>query len=108
MLPLMGYSSRRAEGRARFPKWLLLSAPTDPVTSPCHSRFDDAGQRDGHGPMRSFAGFLRQDLDAVTAGLTHKWGNGVEGQVNRVKTLKRAIYGRESFRLLRTRINTQP
>ncbi|MEE1798150.1 transposase [Streptomyces sp. JV176] len=64
---------------------------------------------DGHGPMRSFAGFLRQDLDAVTAGLTHEWSSGmVEGHVNRVKTLKRAIYGRASFRLLRIRILTRP
>ncbi|MER7205330.1 ISL3 family transposase [Streptomyces sp. NPDC000188] len=64
---------------------------------------------DGHGPMRSFAGFLRQDLDAVTAGLTLEWSSGmVEGHVNRVKTLKRAMYGRASFRLLRTRILTRP
>ena len=64
---------------------------------------------DDHGPMRSFAGFLRQDLDAVTAGLTHAWSSGmVEGHVNRVKTLKRAIYGRASFRLLRIRILTRP
>ncbi|MFE3688695.1 transposase [Streptomyces sp. NPDC059095] len=66
-------------------------------------------ESDGHGPMRSFAGFLRQDLDAVTAGLTHTWSSGmVEGHVNRVKTLKRAIYGRASFRLLRIRILTRP
>ncbi|MFE7213815.1 ISL3 family transposase [Streptomyces sp. NPDC001204] len=59
-------------------------------------------------PMRGFAGFLRQDLDAVTAGLTLPWSSGVvEGHVNRVKTLKRAMYGRASFELLRTRILTQ-
>lgn len=45
--------------------------------------------------MSGFAGSLRQDLDAVTAGLTLKWSSGVvEGHVNRVKTLKRAMYGR--------------
>lgn len=32
----------------------------------------------------------------------------VEGHVNRVKTLKRAMYGQASFELLRTRILTQP
>ncbi|WP_406164023.1 transposase [Streptomyces canus] len=59
-------------------------------------------------PMKGFAGFLRQDLDAVTAGLTLPWSSGVvEGHVNRVKTLKRAMYGRASFELLRTRILTQ-
>ncbi|MET8331967.1 transposase, partial [Streptomyces sp. NPDC005181] len=59
-------------------------------------------------PMSGFAGFLRQDLDAVTAGLTLHWSSGVaEGHVNRVKTFKRAMYGRASFTLLRTRILTQ-
>ncbi|POX55308.1 hypothetical protein C3489_10980 [Streptomyces sp. Ru71] len=61
---------------------------------------------DGQGPMRSFAGFLRQDLDAVTAGLTHAWSL-VEGHVHRVKTLMRAIYG-ASVRLLRIRTLTRP
>ncbi|MGW9370276.1 transposase [Streptomyces xanthophaeus] len=60
-------------------------------------------------PISGFAGFLRQDLDAVTAGLTLHWSSGVvEGHVNRVETLKRAMYGRASFRLLRTRILAQP
>lgn len=59
--------------------------------------------------MKSFAGFLRQDLDAVTTGLTLRWSSGVvEGHVNRVKTLKWAVYGRASFRLLRIRILTRP
>ncbi|MFJ6650464.1 transposase [Streptomyces sp. NPDC091290] len=61
------------------------------------------------GPLRSFGSFLRQDLDAVTAGLTLPWSSGlVEGHVNRVKTLKRAMYGRASFDLLRTRILITP
>ncbi|MGY5014684.1 transposase [Streptomyces sp. 900105755] len=56
-------------------------------------------------PMQGFAGFLRQDLDAVTAGLTLPWSSGVvEGHVNRIETIKRAMYGRAGFRLLRTRI----
>ncbi|MFD7064811.1 transposase [Streptomyces sp. NPDC059906] len=60
-------------------------------------------------PMKGFAVFLGQDLDAVTAGLTLPWRSGTaEGNVNRVKILKRAMYGRASFALLRTRILTQP
>jgi transposase len=60
-------------------------------------------------PVAKFAAFLRQDLDAVTAGLTLEWSSGiVEGHVNRVKTIKRAMYGRASFRLLRIRILTRP
>lgn len=66
-------------------------------------------EQDAPKPMKSFAGFLRQDLDAVTAGLTLPWSSEViEGHVNRVKTLNRAMYGRASFELLRTRILTQP
>ncbi|MGW3729879.1 ISL3 family transposase [Streptomyces sp. NPDC000851] len=66
-------------------------------------------EQDAPKPIQGFAGFLRQDLDAVTAGLTLPWSSGgVEGNVNRVKTLKRAMYGRASFELLRARILTQP
>ncbi|WP_435862968.1 transposase [Streptomyces sparsogenes] len=66
-------------------------------------------ERNAPKPMSGFAGFLRRDLDAVTAGLSLPWRSGVvEGHVNRVKTLKRAMYGRASFELLRTRILTQP
>ncbi|MFF7887586.1 transposase [Streptomyces sp. NPDC020794] len=62
-------------------------------------------EQDAPKPMKGFAVFLRQDLDAVTAGLTLRWSSGVvEGHVNRVKTLKRAMNGRASFELLRTRI----
>ncbi|MGV9245355.1 transposase [Streptomyces sp. NPDC003710] len=69
---------------------------------------DEIGE-DAPKPMQGFAGFLRQDHDSVTAGLTLPWSSGAtEGHVNRVKTLKRAMYGRASFELLRTRILTQP
>jgi len=48
---------------------------------------------------------LRRDLDAVIAGLTMAWNSGpVEGAVNRIKTIKRSMYGRASFSLLRKRI----
>ena len=56
-------------------------------------------------PLRSFARGLRHDLDAVTAGLTMTWNSGpVEGHVNRVKMLKRQMYGRAEFDLLRLRV----
>jgi transposase len=48
---------------------------------------------------------LRRDLAAVVAGLTLPWSSGpVEGTVNRIKTIKRQMYGRASFALLRKRI----
>ncbi|WP_327358066.1 ISL3 family transposase [Streptomyces sp. NBC_01304] len=62
-------------------------------------------EHDAPSPILSFAQGLCLDLDAVTAGLTLPWSSGiVEGHVNRIKTIKRAMYGRASFRLLRTRI----
>jgi transposase len=55
--------------------------------------------------ISTFAQNLTNDLDAVTAGLTHRWNSGpVEGNVNRIKMLKRQMYGRANFDLLRKRI----
>ncbi|MFD8982661.1 transposase [Streptomyces sp. NPDC059564] len=56
-----------------------------------------------------FADSIRQDLPAVTAGLTLPYSSGiVEGHVNRIKTIKRQMYGRASFALLRARVLLQP
>ena len=55
--------------------------------------------------LSSFAQGLRHDLQAVTAGLTLHWNSGpVEGNVNRIKMLKRQMYGRANFDLLRKRV----
>lgn len=55
--------------------------------------------------LRSFVAGLRRDLDAVTNALTLDWSSGaVEGQVNRIKMIKRHMYGRANFDLLRKRI----
>jgi transposase len=55
--------------------------------------------------LHGFAGGLRRDLHAVTAALQWEWSNGqTEGQVNRLKTLKRAMYGRAKLDLLRLRL----
>jgi transposase len=54
---------------------------------------------------RAFVRKLRQDHAAVQAGLTLKWNNGpVEGHINRLKFLKRSMYGRANFDLLRLRV----
>ena len=54
--------------------------------------------------LRSFARGLQEDEKAVQAALALPWSNGqVEGQVNRLKTLKRQMYGRAKFDLLRMR-----
>jgi transposase len=59
----------------------------------------------GPPPLRSFVTGLRNDLAAVTAGLTLSYSSGpVEGTVNRIKMLKRQMYGRAGLDLLRTRV----
>ncbi len=55
--------------------------------------------------LESYAAGLDRDQGAVLAALTLKWSNGqTEGQVNRLKTLKRQMYGRANFDLLRKRV----
>jgi hypothetical protein len=55
--------------------------------------------------MRRFARTLRQDIDAVRNAVLEPWSNGqTEGQINRLKTLKRAMYGRAGVDLLRARM----
>ena len=53
----------------------------------------------------TFANGLTSDLLAVRAALEHEWSNGqVEGQVHRLKLIKRAMYGRGKLDLLRARV----
>jgi transposase len=55
--------------------------------------------------LKSFADSLKQDQAAVVAALTHEWSNGrVEGQVNRLKLIKRTMYGRANSDLLKARM----
>ncbi|GIF45187.1 hypothetical protein Axi01nite_94980 [Actinoplanes xinjiangensis] len=64
-----------------------------------------AAQQAGLPGITSFANGLTRDMDAVTAGLTLPHSSGpVEGNVNRIKMLKRQMYGRAGFDLLRKRV----
>lgn len=55
--------------------------------------------------FRSLAASLRQDEDAVRAGMSLPWSNGpVEGAVNRLKMIKRSMFGRAGFDLLKSRV----
>ena len=75
---------RRAE---RFPGW---------ISQVMESRIPE---------LKSFADSLKQDQLAVVAALTHEWSSGrVEGQVNRLKLVKRAMYGRAKPDLLKARM----
>jgi transposase len=55
--------------------------------------------------LHTFAAGIRQDLAAVTAGLSLPYSSGpTEGNVNRLKAIKRQMYGRASLDLLRKRV----
>ena len=57
--------------------------------------------------MKRFVRKLNYDLAAVKNALRERWSNGpVEGHINRLKTLKRQMYGRAGFELLRARLLT--
>jgi hypothetical protein len=55
--------------------------------------------------MRRFAQTLRQDMAAVRNPIAEPWSNGqTEGQINRLKTIKRSMYGRGGIDMLRARM----
>ncbi len=65
-------------------------------------------ERSGISELVGFAQGLRRDDAAVQAAVRYRWNQGpVEGQVNRLKMLKRQMYGRAGFALLRCRVLRQ-
>jgi transposase len=59
----------------------------------------------GIAEMKSFVAGIEQDFEAVEAALRFPWSQGqTEGQGNKLKTLKRQMYGRAGFALLRVRM----
>ena len=69
---------------------------------------EDVG-KSGISALMGFARGIKQDLAAVTNALSLPWSNGqTEGQVNRLKLIKRQMYGRASFDLLRKRVIVDP
>ena len=55
--------------------------------------------------LKPFANGLLQDIRAVENGIKLPWSNGaVEGHVNRIKSIKRQMYGRAGFELLRRKV----
>ena len=62
---------------------------------------EDAGKT----ALGSFVANLRSDIGAVQAALELPWTTSpAEGQINRLKMLKRTMYGRAGFGLLRARV----
>src|SRR5262249_3689644 len=65
----------------------------------------DAAAKSQLSEFENFVTVLRRDEAAVRAAASSEWSNGqTEGQVNRLKMLKRQMYGRANFDLLRARI----
>ena len=55
--------------------------------------------------LARFANSLESDYDAVKAALSLRWSNGpVEGFINKLKMLKRSMFGRANFDLLEKRL----
>ena len=55
--------------------------------------------------LRTFAEGLQRDREAVLGAMTEEWSNGqVEGQITRLKLIKRQMYGRAKLDLLRKRV----
>ena len=77
----------RKQSTGTLKEWLSRS-----VGSPCPE-------------IHNFAEGIRRDESAVNAAITTQWSNGpVEGHVNRLKTIKRQMYGRAGFTLLKARV----
>ncbi|GHO72348.1 hypothetical protein KSD_01190 [Ktedonobacter sp. SOSP1-85] len=56
-----------------------------------------------------FVTSIQHDKEAVLAGLTLPWNTGpLEGHINRLKLIKRSMYGRAKFDLLRLRVLSHP
>lgn len=65
----------------------------------------NTAQASGVAAVQSFAKGILEDRLAVENALTLPWSSGqVEGQVNRLKLIKRMMYGRAKFDLLRIRV----
>jgi transposase len=64
-----------------------------------------AAMNSGFPLIAQFGRTLRRDLRAVELAMTAPWSNGpLEGQINRLKMIKRQMYGRAGFELLKARV----
>ena len=62
-------------------------------------------EQSGLKELQGFSTGLMKDEAAVRAAMTYDWSNGqVEGNVNRLKMIKRMMFGRAGFALLRSRV----
>ncbi len=89
---LIGRCGVRSDARPANPSAVLDTWLTDALSC-------------GIPAVETFAAGVRQDEAAVKAALTMPWSRGqAEGQVNKLKLIKRQMYGRANFDLLRRRV----
>ncbi|KIF67112.1 transposase [Streptomyces sp. AcH 505] len=67
-------------------------------------QWNDRLQVDGPPALHSFVNGLGQDFDAVVAGLSLPYSSGAVGGHNKIKMLKRQVFGRANFDPLRKRV----
>jgi hypothetical protein len=90
------------------------SAPTLPTRAPVRTvtalhHWMARARATGIALIQNFESQLQRDILAVEAAVTERWSNGpVEGQVNRLKTIKRQMYGRAGVEMLRARLIPLP
>jgi transposase len=66
-------------------------------------RWIEEAETAGIAAISKFVRQLKRDREAVENAVEHRWSNGpVEGHINRLKTVKRQMYGRAGFELLRS------
>lgn len=116
MIPLERLTERQQEQRDRLRQChpeidMAAQSASEFVTMLAERREDDlecwlATTERGNLPeLKRFAKGLRRDEAAVRAAFSSRITNGqVEGQVNKLKVLKRSMYGRANFDLLRLRM----
>jgi len=86
----------------------LIAGFRDLLRTRGHDQFttwQEAAQASEIPEVRGFVASLQRDEDAVRAALTEEWNSGqVEGQVTKVKLVKRLMFGRANFDLLKRRV----
>ena len=79
---------------------LMKEKEGDKLATWCNEVINDENEN-----IKGFARGILRDFQAVYQGFVSNWSNGpVEGQVNRLKNIKRQMYGRAGFELLRKRV----
>ena len=125
---LLTRPKRRSERHQQTLEQLRSLHPDIETTMALFERFADMIRRTSQGAARerlerwlvdaersnipqlcSFVTKLRQDEDAVVAGLELPYSQGqIEGQIHKLKLIKRSMYGRAGFELLRQRVLHTP